>query len=202
MWVLLAVCGIGAISHLTSREPGPVEQSVGVLAPDAPTQQTLSGKLGPIAIGRFLLQPLAQFRTEARVLSRKRYDWDDESELSPLDFALGWGRMSDSAVLAQLQIEQSVRFFSYRWTGRAPIPPDEIVVSATNVHLIPADAGVLNALERVRAGQVVRLSGLLVKAERADGWSWNSSLTRADTGAGACELLLVRDVAILNLGGS
>ena len=31
----------------------------------------------------------------------------------------------------------------------------------------------------------------------ADGWRWQSSLTRHDTGNGACELLLVQSAAVL-----
>jgi hypothetical protein len=37
---------------------------------------------------------------------------------------------------------------------------------------------------------------VLVNATRADGWHWNSSLSRDDTGAGACELLLLSDIAV------
>jgi hypothetical protein len=38
---------------------------------------------------------------------------------------------------------------------------------------------------------VVTLRGRLVEASGADGWRWRSSLTREDSGAGACELVLV-----------
>lgn len=200
LWLVLIVGVCGGLWHLAHREPGAVRQSPGAVAPHAPTQ-TMLENAAVISVGRFKLTPLAEFKTEARVLSRKSYGSDAESELSPLDFALGWGRMSDNAVLDQLQISQSVRFFSYRWADQPPIPPQEIVVSATNVHLIPEDAGVMHTLDRVRAGQVVRLEGLLVEAERGDGWRWRSSLTREDDGAGACELLLVRKVAIVNAGG-
>ncbi len=200
LWLVLLICAAGGLWHLAHREPGAVRQSPGTVAPHAPTQ-TMLENAATISFGRFTLTPLAEFRTEARVLSRKNYGSDAESELSPLDFALGWGRMSDNAVLEQLNISQGVRFFNYRWENQPPIPPQEIVVSATNVHLIPEDAGVLHALEKVRAGQVVRLEGVLVAAERGDGWRWRSSLTREDDGAGACELLLVRKVAVVNAGG-
>ena len=199
LWLILIICAGGGLWHMAHREPSAVRQSPGTVAPYSPTQ-TLLENAAVISVGRFKLTPLAEFRTEARVLSRKSYGSDAESELSPLDFALGWGRMSDNAVLAQLQISQSVRFFSYRWENQPPIPPQEIVVSATNVHLIPEDAGVMHALNKVRAGQVIRLEGVLVAAERGDGWRWRSSLTREDDGAGACELLLVRKVAILKAG--
>ena len=59
------------------------------------------------------------------------------------------------------------------------------------MHMIPADDGVKYQLEQVRVGQVVHIEGFLVDASRADGWHWNTSMTREDTGAGACELVYV-----------
>ena len=59
------------------------------------------------------------------------------------------------------------------------------------MHLIPGNAGVAQALSRVRPDQTVRLQGWLVEARREDGWHWRSSLTREDSGGGACELIYV-----------
>ncbi len=59
------------------------------------------------------------------------------------------------------------------------------------MHMIPADADVKRQLEQVRQGQVVHIEGFLVDASRADGWHWKTSMTRDDTGAGACELIYV-----------
>lgn len=67
----------------------------------------------------------------------------------------------------------------------------EIVRSSANMHLIPADAAVAQALRGVRAGQNVRIDGWLVQADAPDGWRWRSSLTREDSGGGACELVYV-----------
>ena len=67
----------------------------------------------------------------------------------------------------------------------------EIVRSSANMHLIPADAAVAQALRGVRAGQHVRIDGWLVQADAPDGWRWRSSLTREDSGGGACELVYV-----------
>jgi hypothetical protein len=49
-------------------------------------------------------------------------------------------------------------------------------------------------LSRLRPGQVVRLQGYLVRVEAPGGWQWNSSMTRDDTGNGACEVMLVQSV--------
>ena len=196
-WLVLIVCVAGGLWHLHTRDPGGIPREPGILAPETPLQRDLPAGQPSIRHGEFELTPLAEFRTEARVLSRLSYRFDAGAALSPVDFAIGWGRMSDSAVIDQLDISQGARFFNYRWIDQPPIPADEIVRSAANVHLIPADAAVSASLRRIRPGEVVRLEGLLVAARREDGWSWRSSLTREDNGAGACELLLVKNVDVL-----
>jgi hypothetical protein len=199
-WLVVAVAlvAFGAFNAWRHRE---VAQGPGVLAGDAP-RQTAPADAKPLRHGDFELEPLADFSLEARVLSRHDYHLDTESALAPTDLALGWGRMSDSTVLAALEISQSGRFYFYRWRDAPPIPPAEIVRSSANMHLIPADAGVAQALSRVRTGEVIALSGELVEARRADGWRWRSSLTREDTGAGACELVLVESIGPADAGAA
>jgi hypothetical protein len=68
---------------------------------------------------------------------------------------------------------------------------------SANTHVIPADEAVAAKLLRLRrGGQVVHLSGLLVDGMRDDGMTIRTSLTRNDTGAGACEFLLVQRVEV------
>lgn len=197
-WLVIAICGLGALYHLATAPPSAIERGPGVLVPDPP-EQTLLSDARPIAFGDFQLTPRAEFRAAARLLSRTSYS-DEGADLSPIDFALGWGRMSDSAVLGGLSFSHGARFFNYRWQNQPPIPPPEIVVSVANVHIIPADPGVERDLERMRAGQVIEIDGLLVDARRSDGWSWNTSLTREDDGKGACELMLVQSVRVVDVG--
>ena len=182
---------------LADGTPSAVAHAPGVLVREAPLQGSVSGD-PPTQIGRFRITPLHDFRLTARVLGREDYRFDDEAELSPTDLALGWGPMSDSAVLEQLEIGQSGRFYHYRWgAGGPPIPSTEIVRSSANMHLVPIDDTVAAALEAVGEGQLVRLDGWLVRADRNDGWRWISSTTREDSGMGACELVLVRHLEVL-----
>ena len=51
-------------------------------------------------------------------------------------------------------------------------------------------------IKNVRTGHVVALEGYLVKVDSQDGWWWRSSLTRNDTGNGACEVVWVNEVEI------
>ena len=170
----------------------PQQVPPGVVAPDAPEQVDLDHG-AQLQRGHVTLTTRAHFDITARVLSRADYAWGADAKLIPEDLALGWGRMSDSAVLADITITQSDRFY-YWHVQQFPIPQREIETHSANMHMIPADAGVLHQLHAVRPGEVVHIEGFLVDASRADGWHWNTSMTRADTGAGACELVYVESI--------
>jgi hypothetical protein len=62
--------------------------------------------------------------------------------------------------------------------------------------MIPADAQIEKTLKSIRPGQIVKLSGDLVQVNADDGWHWKSSLTREDTGAGACEVIYVKTISV------
>jgi len=64
------------------------------------------------------------------------------------------------------------------------------------MHLIPKNESVQYDLDNVRQGDIVSLSGYLVRVDASDGWHWVSSQTRGDTGAGACELIFVESLDI------
>jgi hypothetical protein len=185
--LLLALLGV-----LWHRQHRPLQPGPGVLAAEAPAQVGL-GHGTQLQRGGVTLTTRAHFDITARVLSRKDYSLGADGELVPLDLALGWGRMSDSAVLDKIDISQSGRFY-YWHVKDFPIPRREIETSSANMHMIPADPDVKRQLGQLRPGQWVHLEGFLVDASRPDGWHWNTSLTRDDTGAGACELIYVERV--------
>jgi len=185
--VLLLVGGLNWLLHDRAVDPGP-----GAVAPALPIQKALVDA-APIIFGEFSLKPLARFALDARVLSREDYSWDSGARLSPMDLALGWGPMSDSAVLEQIKIAQGGR--KYRWrVGQFPVPRRAIETHSANMHLIPADSTVEREMKRARVGHVVSLQGYLVEATEANGWRWRSSTTRDDVGNGACELILVERI--------
>jgi hypothetical protein len=189
--VLVALVGVGLYQHL-QRQPVPTGE--GVLAPAVPTQGNTHA--AGFQFKGYELQPLQDFVIDARVLASERYHSGRESDLSPVDLALGWGPMSDSAVLDKIRISQSGRFYHWR-VDEFPIPRQDIERSSANMHMIPADEGIARQLKALKPGQTVRIEGWLVEARAADGWRWRSSLTRDDTGGGSCELVFARDVQVL-----
>jgi hypothetical protein len=139
------------------------------------------------------ITPLARFELRARVLGTERYRFDRASRLSPVDFALGWGPMSDSRVLEAVSIRQGDRWYFWR-SSHLPIPAAEVIRHSGNMHMIPANGAVARRLLAVRTGQIVALRGQLIRADGKDGWHWVSSLSRTDTGEGSCEVIWVESV--------
>jgi hypothetical protein len=106
--------------------------------------------------------------------------------------------MSDSAVVAALEFSQMGRFLYWkpRDPARFPLAPDVILRSATQLHLIPATERIESRLKRLRPGQLVAISGYLVDVTGPSRFVWRTSLTRTDTGAGACEIVYVETLEV------
>lgn len=190
--VLFSVSAYLAFDGLVLHRP--IVRGTGALAPDAPVQSELEDGAVTFEKYGFRVRPLAAFQLEARVLRTESYWGFGPDRLSPVDVAFGWGRMSDEAVLAELEIDQYGRFYFWRYEGSPPIPRREIETSSANMHLIPATSEINSSLKKLRTGHIVRLRGYLVEARDDDGFVWKSSLSRADTGNHACELIWVEEL--------
>jgi len=165
----------------------------GIYAPDDPVQ--ISSNAPSFEYNGYTITPLAEFWIQAKVLSKKKYSTGREADVSPVDLALGWGRMSDESVLDELKIWQSNRW--YRWrTDDFPIPRQEIESHSGNMHIIPASDIILSILNTVRKGDIVEFSGKLVRVDADDGWHWVSSLRRSDVGDHSCEVVWVEEIMI------
>jgi hypothetical protein len=186
----------GGINGWQIWERRPVHPADGPVAPADPLQTDLGGAVAPVRYGRWMLTPRAGYDITARILSREDYRFDLLAELIPEDLALGWGPMSDNRVLAAFDISQSVRFYTLHIRGPLPIARQAVIEHSANTHVIPADAVVRSELARLRVGQVVHLTGVLVDGKRDDGASIHTSLVRTDTGPGSCEIMLVQDVEV------
>jgi hypothetical protein len=103
--------------------------------------------------------------------------------------------MSDSSVLAQVEVSQSGRFYFWHYDQSPPVPRRVIETHSANWHIVPANDTVWRTLRSVRVGDVINLEGLLVDLRSPDFGTARTSLTRDDTGAGACEIVFVEAVS-------
>lgn len=196
LWHVIAISAIwiGGIYWLFNRTHASPGYPPGVLAPDPPVQQAVQQARVWVKNG-YRIIPLARFSLYALVLHKRRYRFDRESEISPIDLALGWGPMADQQVLDHIDISQANRWY-YWHADSLPIPRKQIIASSANMHMIPANDAVRMQLADVKRGDLIALSGYLVQVQAGANWTWRSSLTRTDTGEGACELVWVENLAI------
>jgi len=192
--LLVFLLVVAAVWYFFLKDKDAVKLGSGVLAAEDPKQVKISAPV-KFKFKDYTITPLASFYIKAKVLSRKNYRYGREAELSPVDLALGWGKMSDESVVDFIRISQSGRW--YRWrVEEFPIPKREIETHSANMHIIPADKDIKKKLSRVRKGDIIKLKGSLVRVDAKDGWHWVSSLTRTDAGGHACEVIWVEKFRI------
>jgi hypothetical protein len=144
------------------------------------------------------VQPRARYALSARVLHRKNYH-DFQAGLVPLDLALGWGEMANTAVDDWISWRQSGRWYYYTWQDNSPYGRRAIQTQSANVHIIPANDNLEAALDTVEEDDIVYLQGMLVdvSTDRGGGeFKIATSLSRNDGGGGSCEILYVEKLIV------
>jgi hypothetical protein len=194
-WIALVIALFGAW-HWWNNERA-ASHPPGEVAAQPPQQVNLDPSPSFEFKGQTLVKR-ARYDLTVRVLRKEIYRFDDGASLAPVDLAVGWGRMSDSAMLDQLSITQMGRFFYWqpRNATAFSVPREALVSEAAQIHAIPATPEIERAVRRLRPGQVVSLSGYLVDVRGTDGLTWRTSLTRNDIGNGACEIMWIEALTL------
>ena len=196
----LFLISVIALLYLVIRDwdSNPIEHPTGILVAERPEQVDLQPS--SFFLDDYELTRKASFNIRARVLSKEPYYMGRTADLAPIDLALGWGEMSDSAVLNQIDISQSARWYRTSYDLPPPISEQQVIFNSSNMHMIPARKGIERKLKKLREGDIVSISGYLVDVSHHSGWYWHSSMSRLDTGDGACELVYVESLIVENPG--
>ena len=194
-WVLLVAGFLGGVNwwlydRSVSRQPG-------VLAAAEPRQQELDPAPEFADRGYRFIQR-ARYDITARVLRREIYRIDGGASLAPVDLAVGWGPLSDTRIVDQLEFSQMGRFFYWKPKDFAtfPLAREAMIAHGAQMHLVPATKDIDRRIRKIRPGQVATIGGYLVDIRGPGGFIWNTSLTRNDTGDGACEIVWVETLEV------
>ena len=192
----LFILSVVVLAYLLFRDwqQKPISHPPGVLVAVAPRQVNVQAS--SFELHDYLLTKKARFEIHARVLSTESYYLNREADLSPIDLALGWGVMSDQSLLERLKITQSNRWYRWRYEGSIPVSDQQVIANSGNMHMIPASASVEKSIKNLREGDVIVLQGYLVDVDHDSGWKWRTSMSRTDTGGGACEIVYVESVTL------
>lgn len=151
--------------------------------------------------GSFKIIPLADYSITAKVVSVKSYSRKWESSLSPVDLALVWEDLVDENMEDHIKYKQRGRWYYYRYKAGCPVDNNYIISHSSNNHIIPASDNLKLALKQIRAGDIVKIKGALVRIEGSVSRGnvfWNSSVRRDDTGGGSCEIIYAETIRINN----
>ncbi len=143
------------------------------------------------------IEILAEYEISAIVKNKKYYFFDAASEVSPMDLVLVWGELDTKEMDDSINYSQSGRWYYYRYDCQSCVDGEYIRKHSANVHIIPKDREILLKLIQVHKEDYITLKGYLVNVKFTHN-DWKSSLSRYDTGNGACEIMYVESVTKLN----
>lgn len=192
--LLVLVCGCSGPVP-TATETGTIDTSL------EPVQESCRSAEFSLETkdGHFVVRCAAEYKASVMLVSRESYFSGWNSNLSPVDLAVVWGKLAEPEFDRHITYRQSDRWYFYEYDAQSPAAHSYIVSHSSNNHIIPATDNVLKAIRSIRKKEAVTLEGLLVNIsgthEGQRVW-WNSSLSRSDTGAGSCELFYVSKVRI------
>ncbi len=180
----------------TAMEPAEIDTSRG------PVQAACKGQ-EPLTVetkdGAFTISPVATYTLPGVVVGRKSYTEGWESAVSPLDLAIAWGKAAEADSAEYLRFSQGNRWYFFRLKEGAPLPASYVTAHSSNNHTIPATNNIRRAMMTIREKDRVLLEGFLVNLKgtyRDRPVFWNTSLSRSDSGNGACELFYVSKIRI------
>jgi len=149
--------------------------------------------------GLLTLTPVAEYRVSGVVVSKKAYDDGWESQISPVDLAIVWGKLAGPEYDKYMEYWQNNRWYFFRYKEGSPFDHSYVVTHSGNHHIIPLNGNVRRALQLIKKKGRIVLEGYLVNVNgtyRGRTVFWNTSLSRSDTGDGSCELFYVSKVRI------
>jgi hypothetical protein len=155
----------------------------------------------------YTLTPRATYDIAGLVVSQHRGDtlFNLYHKVDPgniKDVCVVWGEDIRNGSYRKVKYRSEEFTCSYSWSGT--LSPPFKLDKASNNHLIPADRTIAGRIRAIHVGDQIRMRGLLVDyTVTRDGreiFTRRTSLTRDDTGNGACEILYVADLAVVRPG--
>ena len=149
--------------------------------------------------GHFTITSLAKYELSGVVVSKETYSSNWDGEISPMDLAIVWGNLAEPEYDRFITYNQSNRWYHFKWREGSPVDHSYIISHSSNNHVIPANENIYRAIQTIRKKDRVVLKGLLVNLKgtyKGQTVTWNTSLSRTDTGNGSCELFYVSQVRI------
>lgn len=150
----------------------------------------------------FKLFPQANYKISGIVLAKNTFFiMDAGADLAPIDVGLAWGKMAEPEYDKYMSYSSQSRFLQWNYNSNFPFTFEFLNSHVSHNHIIPAGENILKAVKSFKNKEKVYLEGYLVNVEseyNGGKFTWNTSLSRYDKSAGACEVFYVKKVRIGN----
>jgi len=149
--------------------------------------------------GLFTITPVAEYKISGVVVSKETYSSGWDGEISPVDLTIVWGKLAEPEYDRYVTYSQENRWYFYQYQPGSPFDNSFVISHSANNHIIPANENIHEAIKTIGKKDKVVLEGVLVNIKgtyKGQPVTWNSSLSRTDTGNGSCELFYVSKVRI------
>ncbi len=149
--------------------------------------------------GLFTITPIAEYKISGVMVSKETYSSEWEGKISPADLAMVWGKLAEPEYDRYITYSQRNRWYFYKYKPGSPFDNAYVISHSGNHHIIPANENVHRAIKTIKRKEKVVLEGFLVNIKgtyKGRTVTWNTSLSRTDTGNGSCELFYVSKVRI------
>lgn len=162
LFLILLLIGAWFLWDQRSIKHGP-----GVLAEKPPTVEDIRSPKA-IETENFTLNPLQQFKGELRVISRKRYWFDELSGIAPYGYIFSWEGMSDEEHLRRISPKQDERSYTLH-VSNPPLSIQNMHGKVVLAQAIPANEHIFEMMKNIRVGHVVKISGVITDLKKKDG---------------------------------
>lgn len=149
--------------------------------------------------GQFTITPVAEYKISGMVAGKETYSSNWDGEISPVDLTIVWGKLSEPDYDKYISYSQRNRWYFYQYKPGSPFDNSFVVSHSANNHIIPANENIHEAVRTIKEKDKVVVEGFLVNLKgtyKGQPVTWNTSLSRTDTGNGSCELFYVSKVRI------
>jgi len=208
--IALLACVVGAISLAVRDVDLPEIARVDRAIKEAEPVQEATGKdvfTTTIEGYVYTLTPRATYDISGLVVSQHRgdalFNLDHGADPGNIrDVCVVWGEAVTNGSYRKVKFSSGEFTCSYSWSGALspPFKPEKV----SNNHLIPADRAIARQIGAIHVGDQIRMTGLLVDYTVTKNgppiFTRRTSLTRGDTGNGACEILYVTGLTVVARG--
>jgi len=159
----------------------------------------------------YVLTPLFSYEINALItheMDYRLFSIYKRDSVFPLDLCLIWGENISGGIFKDrsLAFSQDMRYCSYSYSGRLNFNNNEF----SNNHLIVNDPETEKKISSLSTGDQIKIKGKLVNVSATnlgqpgefdpEYFQINSSTQREDSGVGACEVIYVESIDILEKG--